>query len=86
MFPRHSDDPGRGVGYGDQLVLCLVLILAVSIALGVYIVRFNARIDQQRELSPVPLLECGNGRGALIVDPHGRRSGSDNCYLIEEDN
>ncbi|WPO50452.1 hypothetical protein [Pseudomonas sp. S1Bt23] len=72
-------------GYTDQLVLCLLLILCVALALGTYIVRLNARIDQQRELSPVHLLECGNGRGAFIVDPHGRRSSSDNCYLIEED-
>ncbi|WP_261793017.1 hypothetical protein [Pseudomonas chlororaphis] len=79
----HSE--GTSAGYVDQLVLCLVLILCVSIALGVYIVRFNARIDQQRELSPVPLLECGKGRGALIVAPHGQHSSSDNCYLIEED-
>jgi hypothetical protein len=71
--------------YTDQLVLCLMLILCVSISLGAYIVRFNAQIDRQRELSPVLLLECGQGRGAFIVDPHGRRSSSDNCYLVDED-
>ncbi|AZC26184.1 hypothetical protein C4K39_4537 [Pseudomonas sessilinigenes] len=77
----HSDEGN----YTDQLVLCLVLILCVSLSLGAYIMRFNAQIDKQRELSPVHLLECGQGRGAFIVDPHGRRSSSDNCYLIEED-
>ncbi|AGL86817.1 hypothetical protein [Pseudomonas protegens] len=79
-----SDD--SGAGYTDQLVLCLMLILCVSISLGAYIVRFNAQIDRQRELSPVHLLECGQGRGAFIVDPHGRLSSSDNCYLVDEDN
>ncbi|NBF03524.1 hypothetical protein GV819_14615 [Pseudomonas sp. Fl5BN2] len=83
MSPVHSEE--GGTSYTDQLVLCLVLILCVSISMGAYIVRFNARIDKQRELSPVHLLECGNGRGAFIIDPHGRRSSSDNCYLIEED-
>ncbi|MBC2657981.1 hypothetical protein H7A76_21275 [Pseudomonas sp. MSSRFD41] len=82
MLPAHSDD----ASYTDQLVLCLVLILCVSISLGAYIMRFNAQIDKQRELSPVHLLECGKGRGAFIVDPHGQRSSSDNCYVIEDDN
>ncbi|AIS11206.1 hypothetical protein JM49_05795 [Pseudomonas chlororaphis subsp. aurantiaca] len=79
----HSEK--AGADYTDQLVFCLLLILCVSLALGIYIVRLNARIDQQRELSPVHLLECGNGRGAFIVYPHEQRSSSDNCYLIEED-
>ncbi|MGC5704441.1 hypothetical protein J4P02_29990 [Pseudomonas sp. NFXW11] len=83
MSSLHADEPGAS--YTDQLVLCLVLILGVSIALGVYIVRFNAQIDRQRELSPVRLLECGQGRGAFIVDPSGQRSSSDNCYLVLED-
>ncbi|KAF0861705.1 hypothetical protein [Pseudomonas sp. LD120] len=83
MSPTPSDD--TSARYSDQLVLCLVLILCVSISMGGYIVHFNARIDKQRELSPVHLLECGKGRGAFIIDPHGQRSSSDNCYLIEED-
>nr|BFD44258.1 hypothetical protein FFPRI1PSEUD_57570 [Pseudomonas sp. FFPRI_1] len=83
MSPVRSDE-GRS-SYTDQLVLCLVLILCVSISLGAYIVRFNAQIDRQRELSPVYLLECGQGRGAFIIDPYGRRSSSDNCYVIDDE-
>lgn len=83
MSRVQSDD--HNANYTDQLVLCLMLILCVSISLGAYIVRFNAQIDRQRELSPVLLLECGQGRGAFIVDPRGRRSSSDNCYLVDED-
>ncbi|MCO7612544.1 MULTISPECIES: hypothetical protein [Pseudomonas] len=83
MSPVLSDD--SGARYTDQLVGCLVLILCVSISLGVYIVRLNAQIDSQRELAPVRLLECGQGRGAFIVDPYGQRSSSDNCYLVDED-
>lgn len=81
MSPAHCDE----ASYTDQLVLCLVLILCISVSLGVYIVRFNAQIDKQRELSPVHLLECGQGRGAFIVDTYGHRSSSDNCYLVEDD-
>lgn len=72
-------------GYGDQLLLCLLLILCVAVVLGTYIVRLNARVDLQREHSNIKLLECGQGRGALIIDSSGKRSGSDNCYLIEPD-
>lgn len=83
MSSLHADK--AGTSYTDQLVLCLVLILCVSISLGIYIMRFNAQIDRQRELSPVHLLECGQGRGAFIVDPYGQRSSSDNCFLVDED-
>lgn len=44
MSPVHSDEGN----YTDQLVLCLVLILCVSLSLGAYIMRFNAQIDKQR--------------------------------------
>ncbi|WP_314388128.1 hypothetical protein [Pseudomonas brenneri] len=73
-----------GASYTWQLVICLGLIVCVTIAMGAYIVHLNARIDKQRELSPVYLHECENGRGGFIVYPDGRRS-SDSCYPSDED-
>ncbi len=81
MSPVHSDN--AGAGYTWQLVICLGLIVCVTIAMGAYIVHLNARIDKQRELSPVYLHECENGRGGFIVYPDGRRS-SDSCYPSDE--
>ncbi len=81
MSPVQSDN--AGASYTWQLVGCVGLIVCVSIAMGVYIVHLNARIDKQRELSPVYLHECGDGRGGFIVYPDGRRS-SDNCYPVDE--
>lgn len=81
MSPVHSDNVGAS--YTWQLLICLGLIGCVTIAMGAYIVHLNARIDKQRELSPVYLHECDNGRGGFIVYPDGRRS-SDSCYPIDE--
>lgn len=81
MSPVRCDNVGAS--YTWQLLVCLGLIIGVSIAMGIYIVHLNARIDKQRELSPVYLHECGNGRGGFIVYPDGRRS-SDNCYPLDE--
>ncbi|SUD30564.1 Uncharacterised protein [Pseudomonas fluorescens] len=75
----HSNN--ASASYTWQLAICLGLIVSVSIAMGVYIVHLNARIDKQRELSPVHLHHCDSGRGGFIVYPDGRRS-SDNCYPI----
>lgn len=81
MSPVRCDN--AGASYTWQLLVCLGLIIGVSIAMGTYIVHLNARIDKQRELSPVYLHECDTGRGGFIVYPDGRRS-SDNCYPIDE--
>jgi|GEM_PF-298621 len=72
-----------GIRYTWQVVICLGVIMGVSIAMGAYIMHLNARIDKQRELSPVYLHDCDSGRGGFIVYPDGRRS-SDNCYPIDE--
>jgi len=82
MSPVRSDDVG--VSYANQLVLCVVLIICVTVSLGTYIVRLNARTDKARELSPVYLLECGKDGGAFIVYPDGRRRSSDHCHPIPE--
>lgn len=81
MSPVHCDK--AGTSYTWQLVLCLGLIVGVSLAMGAYIVQLNARVDKQRELSPVYLHQCGSGRGGFIVYRDGRRS-SDDCYPIDE--
>ncbi|AZE62285.1 MULTISPECIES: hypothetical protein [Pseudomonas fluorescens group] len=82
MSPVHADDVGAS--YANQLVACVVLIVCVSVAVGIYIARLNAHVDRQRELSSLYLRECHNGRGGFIVYPDGRRS-SDRCYTAEED-
>ncbi|MBI6911841.1 hypothetical protein [Pseudomonas palleroniana] len=71
------------ISYTYQLVLCVVLIVCVSLSMGIYITRVNAYVDQQRELSPVYLHECHEGRGGFIVYADGRRS-SDKCYSCDE--
>ena len=81
MSPVRSDNVGAS--YSWQVLICLGLIVGVSIAMGSYIVHLNARIDKQRELSPVYLHQCGNGRGGFIVYPDGRRS-SDDCYPADD--
>lgn len=81
MSPVRSDN--AGASYSWQVLICLGLIVGVSIAMGSYIVHLNARIDKQRELSPVYLHQCGNGRGGFIVYPDGRRS-SDDCYPADD--
>ncbi|WP_237151334.1 hypothetical protein [Pseudomonas sp. ADAK18] len=82
MSPVRSDDVG--VSYANQLMLCVVLIICVTVSLGTYIVRLNARIDKARELSPVYLFECGKDGGAFIVYPDGRRRSSDRCHPTQE--
>lgn len=82
MSPAHPDDVGAS--YTRQLVACVVLIVGVSVSVGIYIARLNAHIDQQRELSPVYLHTCHQGRGGFIVYSDGRRS-SDRCYTAVED-
>jgi hypothetical protein len=81
VSPVRSDNVGAS--YSWQVLICLGLIVGVSIAMGSYIVHLNARIDKQRELSPVYLHQCGNGRGGFIVYPDGRRS-SDDCYPADD--
>ncbi|MDQ0982171.1 hypothetical protein [Pseudomonas synxantha] len=82
MSPVHADDVGAS--YTNQLVACVLLIVCVSVAVGIYIARLNAQVDKQRELASVYLHECHNGRGGFIVYPDGRRSG-DSCYIADED-
>ncbi len=82
MSPVRPDDVGAS--YATQLVLCVVLIICVTVSLGAYIVRLNARIDKARELSPVYLIECGKDGGAFIVYPDGRRRSSDRCHPIDD--
>ncbi|AKA85789.1 hypothetical protein PUP72_19570 [Pseudomonas synxantha] len=77
MSPVHADDVDAS--YANQLVACVVLIVCVSVAVGIYIARLNAHVDKQRELASVYLHECHNGRGGFIVYPDGRRS-ADDCY------
>jgi hypothetical protein len=81
MSPARPDD--IGASYATQLVLCVVLIVCVSVAMGIYIVRLNAHVDKQQELSPVYLYGCHKGRGGFVVYSDGRRS-SDSCYTIDD--
>jgi hypothetical protein len=81
MSPVHPDNVGAS--YTNQLVVCVVLIVCVSVSVGIYITRLNAHVDKQRDLSPVYLHECHKGRGGFIVYPDGRRSG-DSCYTADE--
>ena len=81
MSPVRSDNVGAS--YSWQVLICLGLIVGVSIAMGSYIVHLNARIDKQRELSPVYLHDCDKGLGGFVVYTDGRRS-ADSCYIVNE--